>query len=141
MGVCAPLLDLQPPATLTDAVKERDRLDETLIRKLATPHRCGLDLLAVPANAVEAARVDDEVMARILTRARRACGYVARPRLDAGVPADDVLHRRCDLAQRPRADGALPVLDGRPRPDGGGGAMVLQAAGVVWTSALSRVKF
>ena len=44
------LLDLRPETSLTDAVRERDRLDETLIRRLATPHECGLHLLAAPAD-------------------------------------------------------------------------------------------
>jgi len=76
MGVCAAMLDLKPATTLTDAVRERDRLDETLIRQLATPHESGLDLLAAPADAIEGAEVDDEIMSRILTLARRAYDFV-----------------------------------------------------------------
>ena len=42
MGVCASLLDLTPAASLTDVVREARRLDETLIRQLAsrTPAVC-----------------------------------------------------------------------------------------------------
>lgn len=76
MGVCAAMLNLKPATTLTDAVRERDRLDETLIRQLATPHESGLDLLAAPADAIEGAEVDDEIMSRILTLARRAYDFV-----------------------------------------------------------------
>ena len=59
MGVCASMLDLKPATTMTDAYHERDRLDETLLRQLATPHDCGLHLLAAPADAVEAAYIDE----------------------------------------------------------------------------------
>src|SRR5205085_1192326 len=52
MGVCATMLDLQPEASLTDAAQERDRLDEVLLRQLATPHPCGLHLLPAPADAL-----------------------------------------------------------------------------------------
>ena len=76
MGVCAAMLDLKPATSLTDAVRERDRLDETLIRQLATPHETGLDLLAAPADAIEGAEVDDEMMSRILTLSRRAYDFV-----------------------------------------------------------------
>ena len=65
MGVCASLLDLTPATSLTDVVREKDRLDETLIRQLAVPHKSGLHLLAAPADAVEAGDIDDEVMSRI----------------------------------------------------------------------------
>jgi pilus assembly protein CpaE len=76
MGVAASMLDLQPPTSLTDAVRERQRLDVTLIRQLATPHESGLDLLAAPADAVEAAEVDDELISHVVTLARRAYDYV-----------------------------------------------------------------
>jgi pilus assembly protein CpaE len=76
MGVCAGLLDLKPERTLLDAVRERDRLDETLIRQLTVQHESGLHLLAAPADAVEAAEVDDEAMSRVLTLARRSFDYV-----------------------------------------------------------------
>jgi pilus assembly protein CpaE len=46
MGVCAAMLDLSPTLTLTDAARERDRLDDLLIRQLASPHSSGLHLLA-----------------------------------------------------------------------------------------------
>jgi pilus assembly protein CpaE len=76
MGVCASLLNLTPTASLTDIVREADRLDETLIGQLATPHSSGLHLLAAPANAVEASDIDDEVLSRILTLARRTYEFV-----------------------------------------------------------------
>jgi pilus assembly protein CpaE len=76
MGVCSTMLDLRPKATLTIAARQRDRLDETFLRQLAAPHDCGLHLLAAPANAVEAAEIDDNLAARLLTLARRAYDYV-----------------------------------------------------------------
>lgn len=75
MGVCASMLDLQPSLTLTDAYRQQDRLDEMLLRQLATPHVSGLHLLAAPSNAVEGTRIDDEVLSRVLTLARRAYDY------------------------------------------------------------------
>jgi pilus assembly protein CpaE len=90
MGVCASLLDLTPTTSLTDVVREADRLDETLIEQLATPHRSGLHLLAAPANAVEAAEIDDEVLSRTLTLARRAYDFVlvdTFPMLDRAIVA------------------------------------------------------
>jgi pilus assembly protein CpaE len=76
MGVCATILNLRPATSLTDAVRERERLDELLLRQLATPHESGLHLLPAPADALEAAEIDDEIMARILNLARRAYHYV-----------------------------------------------------------------
>jgi pilus assembly protein CpaE len=76
MGVCASMLDLQPELTLSDAYQQQDRLDEMLLRQLATPHASGLHLLAAPDNAVEGVKIDDEAISRILTLARRAYDYV-----------------------------------------------------------------
>ncbi len=76
MGVCASLLDLTPTTSLSDVVREKSRLDETLIRQLAAPHSSGLHLLAAPADAVEAGDIDDEVMSRILTLARHTYDFV-----------------------------------------------------------------
>jgi pilus assembly protein CpaE len=76
LGVCSLMLDLIPQATLTDAVRERDRLDETLLRRLAMPHSCGLYLLAAPHDAFEASDIDDASIARVLNVARRAFDYV-----------------------------------------------------------------
>jgi pilus assembly protein CpaE len=90
MGVCASLLDLTPTTSLSDVVREKDRLDETLIRQLAMPHSSGLHLLAAPADAVEAADIDDEVMSRILTLARHTYDFVlvdTFPMLDRAIVA------------------------------------------------------
>jgi pilus assembly protein CpaE len=103
MGVCANLLDLQPETSLTDAVRERDRLDETLLRQLAAAHPCGIDLLAAPADAVEAAEIDDEVMARILSLARRTYDFVI---VDSFPLLDRVMMSVLDVSDR-----AFTVLD------------------------------
>ncbi len=76
MGVCAPMLDLHPKTTLLDTIRERQRLDVTLIRQLTTPHPCGLDLLAAPPDAVSATEIDDELLTRVLNLARRSYRYV-----------------------------------------------------------------
>ena len=97
MGVCASMLDLKPATTLTDAMRERNRLDETLIRQLAMPHPCGLHLLAAPRDALEAAEVDEEAMARVLTLARRTYDYVV---VDTFPLLDSVMMAVLDLSDR-----------------------------------------
>ncbi|TWT58860.1 Chromosome partitioning protein ParA [Thalassoglobus neptunius] len=76
MGVCATMLELKPTTTLLDTIRERHRLDSTLIRQLATPHACGLDLLAAPPDALSATEIDDELLTRVLNLARRTYEYV-----------------------------------------------------------------
>jgi pilus assembly protein CpaE len=76
LGVCASMLDLEPETSIVDAVREVDRLDETLLRQLTVAHPCGLRLLAAPADAIEAAPITDAAIARILTLARRTFDYV-----------------------------------------------------------------
>jgi pilus assembly protein CpaE len=97
LGVCATLLDLKPATTMIDAVRQRHRLDETLIRQLAVPHACGLHLLAAPQDALEAAEVDEEPMARILTLARRTYDYVL---VDTFPLLDRVMMAVLDLSDR-----------------------------------------
>jgi pilus assembly protein CpaE len=76
MGVCAPMLDLKPQTTLLDAIRERPRLDTTLIRQLATPHSSGLELLAAPPDAVSATEIDADLLTRVLNLARRTYRFV-----------------------------------------------------------------
>ncbi len=97
LGVTSAMLDLKPATSLTDAVRERDRLDETLLRQLAVPHPCGLHLLTAPADAVEAAQVTDEVMARVLTLGRRAYDHVI---VDCFPLLDGVMIAILDLCDR-----------------------------------------
>lgn len=76
MGVGASMLDLDPETTLVDAVDADDRLDGALLRRLAVPHASGIRLLAAPRDAVEASRVDDAVVSRVLSLARREFRFV-----------------------------------------------------------------
>ena len=76
MGVCAAHLNLQPKTPIVDAWRERDRLDELLLRELTTAHPSGLDLLAAPKAAIDAIDIDDAIMSRVLMLARRSYDYV-----------------------------------------------------------------
>ncbi|MEZ6066733.1 MAG: AAA family ATPase [Planctomycetaceae bacterium] len=103
IGLCAPMLDLRPTTTMLDAVRQRERLDPALIRRLSTPHPSGLDLLAAPPDAVSAAEVDDEQLARILTLARRTYEFVV---IDTFPLFDRIVMSVLDVA-----DLAFVVLD------------------------------
>ncbi len=121
LGTCALTLDLKPTTSLVDAVRERDRLDETLLRQLSLKHGSGLRLLAAPGDALDAAEVDDEAVARILTLARRTFKYVL---VDTFPMLDNVVMGILDLSDlafvviqgtAPSVAGAarlLPVLEG-----------------------------
>lgn len=76
LGICGLMLDIIPQTTLTDAVREKERLDESLLRRLTQQHESGVHLLAAPRDAVEAAEVDDASFARVLNVARRTFDYV-----------------------------------------------------------------
>jgi pilus assembly protein CpaE len=97
MGVCAALLDIRPATTLTDAVRQKDRLDEVLIHQLATPHDSGVHVLAAPADAVEAAEIDEEILSRVLTLARRAYDFVL---VDTFPLLDRVMIAALDVSDR-----------------------------------------
>ena len=121
LGVCALMLDLKPTTTIVDAIRERERLDETLLRRLTLPHGSGLRLLAAPADALEAAEIGDEAIARILNLARRTFEFVL---VDTFPMLDRVVLAILDLsdlifvvfqATAPSVAGAarlLPVLEG-----------------------------
>src|SRR5207237_6082693 len=76
VGTCAMLLDLKPTTSIVDAIRERDRLDKTLLRHLTLRHGSGLRLLAAPTDALEGSEVDDEAISRIINMARRSFEYV-----------------------------------------------------------------
>ena len=120
-GSCALLLDLRPTTSIVDAIRERDRLDTTLLRHLTLRHSSGLRLLASPADALEGADVDDEAIARILHLARRSFKYIVVdtfPMIDGVVTAIlDVTDMAFVIVQgsMPAIAGAarlLPVLEG-----------------------------
>src|SRR5713101_2841509 len=104
VGSCAMLLDLKPTTSIVDAVRERDRLDKTLLRHLTLRHESGLRLLAAPADALEGAEVDDEAIARIVNMARRSFKYVI---VDTFPMLDNIL-----IAILDAADVAFVVVQG-----------------------------
>lgn len=117
MGVASSLLDVQPESTLTDLAHERDRLDGTMIRQVATAHPCGLSLLAAPRDAIDAIDVDDTLIARVITLARRSYDYVI---IDTFPMFDRVIVAALDLSDRayivmenvvPTLLGAVRLLD------------------------------
>ncbi|MCP4888065.1 MAG: AAA family ATPase [Planctomycetaceae bacterium] len=103
MGVCAPMLNLEPTTTLLDAFQQRQRLDETLIRQLAIPHDSGLLLLAAPTDPVAAADIDDQSMTRLLNLSRRTFRYVV---VDTFPLFDQIVMTVLDIVSR-----AYIVLD------------------------------
>ena len=125
LGTCALMLDLKPTTSIVDAVRERDRLDKTLLRHLTLRHASGLRLLAAPADALEGAEVDDEAIARIVNLARRSFKYVI---VDTFPLIDSVLITILDLIDvafvvvqgtAPAVAGIarlLPVLEGLGLP-------------------------
>ena len=114
MGVASSMLDLTPRVTLTDVASEHNRIDETMLRQMATPHASGLHLLAAPADAVEAASVDDEVVSRILTLARRAYDFVV---VDTFPLFDRVVVAVLDLSDRTYVvlENVVPTVIGAAR--------------------------
>lgn len=76
LGVCSAALDVAGATSLVEAVRERDRLDPTMLRDLASPHAAGVRLLAAPRDAVEASEVTEEAFTRIVTLARHAFEFV-----------------------------------------------------------------
>ena len=121
IGSCAMLLDVKPTTSIIDAVRERDRLDKTLLRHLTIRHGSGLRLLAAPTDALEGAEVDDEAITRIINMARRSFAYVI---VDTFPMLDGVLMTVLDISDvnfivvqgmAPSVAGIarmLPVLEG-----------------------------
>ena len=115
MGVCAPMLDLEPTTTITDAARQKLRLDERLLRELAVHHdKSSLDLLACPVNAVDATEVDEDVISRVLMLARRSYEYVV---VDTFPMVDPVLMAILDLSESVYVltESTVPVLRGAVR--------------------------
>ena len=125
IGTCAMLLDLQPTTSIVDAIRERDRLDKTLLRHLTLRHASGLRVLAAPTDALEGAEVDDEAISRIINMARRSFKYVV---VDTFPMLDSVLMTILDVTDvafivvqglAPAVAGIarlLPVLEGLGLP-------------------------
>ena len=125
VGTCAMLLDLKPTTSIVDAIRERDRLDKTLLRHLTLRHASGLRLLAAPIDALEGAEVDDDAISRIINMARRSFKYVI---VDTFPMLDSVLMTILDVTDvafvvvqgtAPAVAGIarlLPVLEGLGLP-------------------------
>ncbi len=121
LGVCAVMLNLTPRTSIVDAIREKDRLDATLLRELAVPHDSGLSLLAAPSNAAEASEVDEEAMYRVLNLARRTFMFVivdTFPMLDSVVMAILDLSKLTYIIMQGTAPNVigtarlLPILEG-----------------------------
>lgn len=114
IGACAMLLDVKPTTSIIDAVRERDRLDKTLLRHLTLGHGSGLRLLAAPADALEGAEVDDEAIQRIVNMARRSFKYVL---IDSFPALDSVLMTVLDVADMAYivVQGTAPAVAGIAR--------------------------
>jgi pilus assembly protein CpaE len=95
VGTCAMLLDLKATTSIVDAIRERDRLDKTLLRHLTLRHDSGLRLLAAPVDALESTEIDDEAVARVINMARRSFKYVV---VDTFPMLDSVLMTILDVA-------------------------------------------
>jgi pilus assembly protein CpaE len=130
LGVCAPMLDLEPATTLIDAVRQRDRLDETLMRRLSARHESGLHLLAAPADAVEASEIDEHGISHVISIARRAFDFVV---VDTFPVLDSVVTAVLDLS-----DLTYVVLQGTV-PSVLGGARFLEIVAGLGVPA-SRIK-
>ena len=109
MGVCAPMLNLTPETSLLDAFEQRQRLDSTLMRHLATPHDSGLLLLAAPPDPLLAADIDEQSITRVLNLARRTFRYVV---VDTFPLFDQIVMSVLDIASRNYIvlDNVLPAV-------------------------------
>ena len=103
MGLCTTMLNLRPETSILDAVREPDRLDTSLLRRLTVRHPSGLDLLAAPPDPIYASEIDDEMVARVLSMARRTYQYVV---IDTFPLFDRIVMAVLDFADR-----AYVVLD------------------------------
>ncbi len=103
MGLCSTMLNLRPETSILDAVREPDRLDTSLLRRLTVRHPSGLDLLAAPPDPIYASEIDDEMVARVLSMARRTYQYVV---IDTFPLFDRIVMAVLDFADR-----AYVVLD------------------------------
>ncbi len=124
-GSCAAMLDLKSTTSIVDAIRERDRLDTTLLRQLTLKHGTGLRLLAAPADALEGADVNEEAVAWVLNLARRTFRYIL---VDTFPMVDGIVTTVLDMTDLalvvvqgtvPAAAGAarlLPVLEGLGLP-------------------------
>ncbi len=111
LGTCALMLDLQPRTTILDVVRERVRLDPTLLEHLTIEHESGLHFLAAPRNALEAAEISEDDIAQILQLARRSFRFVI---VDTFPVLDNIVLSILDLSDRAVVvfNGTVPVIAG-----------------------------
>lgn len=76
LGAISAMLDMQPTTSLADVIREKNRLDTILLRRMALHHESGLHLIPAPRDAAETAEINDEALSRILNVARSSYRYV-----------------------------------------------------------------
>ena len=69
-------LGLEPKYSMADMVEKRQRLDETLINSLVTPHSQHLSLLAAPREADSADEIEPQHIFEVLQKLREHYDYV-----------------------------------------------------------------
>jgi pilus assembly protein CpaE len=69
-------LGLEPKYSIADMVEKRQRLDETLINTLVTPHSTNLSLLAAPREADSADEIEPQHIFEVLQKLREHYDYV-----------------------------------------------------------------
>lgn len=115
LGVCASALDLVPRNSVATAARERDRLDERMLRELSELHEpTGLRLLSAPTDAIDASDVDDQAIAQLIALARRTFRFVI---VDTLPIVDAVMLVVFDLADRIHLvnQGTVPDVIGAAR--------------------------
>lgn len=131
LGTCAFMLDLKPTTSIVDAIRERDRLDRTLLRHLTLRHASGLRVLAAPVDALESAEVDDEAITRIINMARRSFQYVI---IDTFPMLDSVLMAILDAT-----DLAFVVVQGTAPAVAGAARLLPTLEGLGMSAARQRL--
>jgi pilus assembly protein CpaE len=75
-GDVAIMLQLAPERTVSAAVAMADRLDETALRSMLTPHKSGIDTLLAPATPAEGETVTKSVVSELLRIAATMFDYI-----------------------------------------------------------------
>jgi pilus assembly protein CpaE len=69
-------LGLEAKYSIADMVEKRNRLDETLINSLVTPHSANLSLLAAPREADSADEIEPQHVFEVLNKLREHYDYI-----------------------------------------------------------------
>jgi len=94
-GDSASFLGIDPKYSLADFVRNRMRLDDTLIPSLVTPHSTNLSLVAAPSEAHEAEEINADHVSEIVHILRQKFSYVI---LDLPHTFDPITVASFDLA-------------------------------------------